>query len=286
MPTRCDLHMHSTFSDGSFSPEELVVYAKAKRLSAIALTDHHTARGLPSFFQAARRHGIIPVAGTEMSAAYQGHEVHILGLFLPVNCWNAIDVWMAAQKREKEQSNCLLAQRLTKAGYPIDYAAIQQQFPDSAINRAHFATVLVEKGYCVSTDEAFATFLHPANGFYTPAPFAPAMDVIARLASFGGLVALAHPITHLSWTQLPGFIKQAVRAGMTAMETHHSDFTPSDIARLQAMCSQYGLLECGGSDFHGTRKPDVEMGDGGGGTPIPFAMYQALSQAAAMRTSP
>ena len=273
--------MHSTFSDGTFSPEELVAYAKAKQLSAIALTDHHTARGLPAFVQAARRSGILPVAGTEISALYQGKEVHILGLFLPAHCWDAIDAWMADQKKEKEQSNRLLAQRLTKAGYPVDYQAMRRQYPNSAINRAHFATALVEGGYCTSTEEAFATFLDETCGFYTPAPFAPAEEVIARLSGLGALVALAHPITHLSWAQLPGFIEQALPAGMMAMETHHSSFTPADIPRLQALCTRYGLLECGGSDFHGARKPQVDMGDGGGGTPIPFSLYQVLAQAAA-----
>lgn len=271
--------MHSTFSDGTFTPPELVAYARKKRLSAIALTDHHTTAGLPSFFQAARQAGLAAVAGVEISAAYQGREVHILGLFLPASVWSTVDLWMDEQKREKEQSNRLLAQRLTDAGIAIDYQALRRQYPNSAINRAHFASLLVEKGVCASTDEAFATFLHPANGFYTPAPFAPAMDVIAHLSTLGSVVALAHPTTHLSWAQLPTFIEQAMAAGMNGMEIYHSLFTKQEIQQLQSLCTHYGLLACGGSDFHGTRKPSVDMGDGGAGTPIPLSIYQTLYRA-------
>ena len=164
----CDLHTHSTFSDGTSTPEEIVSAAEAMGLTAVALCDHNDVEGLPRFLRAAEGGRTAAVPGTEISTDYEGTELHIVGLFVPESGCGAIRALTERMRRGKAESNLALERRLRAAGYMVDYAALKASHPETAINRAHFAAELMRLGYVKSVSEAFETILAPGAGFYEP----------------------------------------------------------------------------------------------------------------------
>ena len=164
---RCDLHTHSVFSDGTYTPSEII--AEAKRLGLIvALTDHNTAAGLPEFMDAAQKLGVTAVPGVEFSTEYKGKELHLLGFFVLPEHYAAVERMVREQHVLKEICNMELVERLNQAGYLIDYEKVKGRNPNGNANRAHMAAELLEQGYVTSIREAFDTILRDDGGFYVP----------------------------------------------------------------------------------------------------------------------
>ena len=151
----CDLHCHSTFSDGSLTPTEIVALAKQQGLSAVALTDHNTTKGLAEFMQAGESAGLETVAGCEFSTEIDGSELHILGLFMPQETWVEIEDYVELLHMAKHHSNEKLIERLCEGGYGITYEEIAALTDADEFNRAHVARALVARGYASSVEEAF-----------------------------------------------------------------------------------------------------------------------------------
>ena len=275
---RCDLHTHSVFSDGTYTPTELI--AEAKRLGLIiALTDHNTAAGLPEFMDAARKQGVTAVPGVEFSAEYNGKELHLLGLFVQPEHEPAVERMMREQHVLKEISNMELVERLNRAGYGIDYAKVKARNPKGNANRAHMAAELMEQGYVASIREAFDTILSDTGGFYVPPSRLQLLDVIEDLRRIGVLPVLAHPLQELTETELRELLSHAMGAGLAGMETMHSSYSPETIALAEKIAAEFGLLPSGGSDFHGTVKPDISLGSGRGRLCISPDVYWNLLEA-------
>lgn len=280
----CDLHVHSHFSDGSSSPEELIRLAKEKNVGAVALTDHHTMKGIPSFLAAAQGSGIEAVPGIEIAADYHGYEVHILGLFIPENRISAVEDWMRKRHKIKRQHNILLAENLQKAGYPISFEELETRFSESEINRAHFGAVLTEKGYTESTKDAIQTILSEKTGYYIAPPKPLYHDVIDKIRMFGGIAVLAHPLLNIPHERLESYLKDAKQHGTMAVEVYYSTYDENDIKTVRTLAKQTRLLESGGSDFHGNIKPDISLGTGKGKMQIPYTVYETLKSAANKET--
>ena len=276
----CDLHTHSSFSDGTCSPEELVIQAKRKGIGASALTDHHTVKGIPSFLKAAQSAGVEAVPGIEISADYKNYEVHILGLFLPTKNLSAIENWMEDRRKKKQAQNKILAENLNKAGYSISYEEIRRRFPESEINRAHFGAILTEKGYTASTKEALQTILHEKTGFYTPPKKPGFQTILQTIVSFGGLAVLAHPLLNLPENLLADYLSEAKNLGAAAAETYYSLYSKEKENIISKLVNEAGLLESGGSDFHGEIKPEISLGTGKGTLQIPYPVYETLKNTA------
>ena len=269
---RCDLHTHSVFSDGTYTPGELV--ARAKQLGLIiALTDHNTVAGLPEFMQAAREHGVTAVPGVEISTEHNGTELHLLGLFIEPEHYAAIDWMVKEQHVLKEISNMELVERLNQAGYLIDYAKVKDRNPNGNANRAHVAAELLERGYVLSVREAFDTLLSDRGGFYVPPSRLQLTDVIKELRRIGVLPVLAHPLQELTEPELRALLPAAIEAGLIGMESMHSSYTQETIWLAESIAKEFNLLTSGGSDFHGTVKPDVSLGNGKGQLCIPASVY-------------
>ena len=164
----CDLHTHSTFSDGTCTPEEIVSAAEALGLTAVALCDHNDVDGLPRFLRAAEGKRTAAVPGTEITTVFEDAELHIVGLFVPESGYGAVRALTERMRRSKAESNLALERRLNAAGYPVHLSDIRAAHPDAAINRAHFAAELMRLGYVSSITEAFKTLLAPGAGFYVP----------------------------------------------------------------------------------------------------------------------
>lgn len=271
----CDLHTHSNFSDGTYSPAQLIAEAKRLGLSAIALTDHNTVAGLPDFMAAGQGSGVEAVPGCEFSADYQEVELHILGLFIAPKHYATVTALLEKAQQEKERSNRDLVTTLNAAGYDLDYAEICSRC-SGQINRAHIAAAMVEKGYFATMQEAFKGPLSDQHGFYKRPKRIGAYDCIRFIKSIGAVAVLAHPFLNLDEAELRAFLPQAVEAGLDGMEVAYSKYSAETMATAFAVADDFGLKYSGGSDFHGGNKPDIALGIGRGSLRIPDRWLHVL----------
>lgn len=275
---QCDLHTHSYYSDGSLSPKELLALAQAAGLSAVVLSDHNTVAGLPEFLTAGENSPVEAVPGVEFSTEYRGKELHILGVFIRPEHFDGITELMEDFRKRKEQSTLMLIKALKNAGMDVDYSAIKKATPDGNVNRAHIAGALMEKGYAESVKDAFRKYLAPERGYYTPPKRMDAFEAIRFIKSLGAVAVLAHPLLSLNEEELRQFLPEAKKAGLDAMETMYSKYDTTETALAKSLAAAHGLLESGGSDFHGKTKPDIQIGTGRGNLCIDGGLLEKLKE--------
>lgn len=278
MAVFCDLHNHSTFSDGTDTPAELVDIAEKAGLGAIALTDHNTVAGLPEFLAAAEGKNVRAIPGTEFSTDYKGTELHILGLFLRQEHYAPITDLLEDYRKRKEQSNLDLMDKLNAAGYAIDYEKIKSSTPKGQVNRALIAAELTRLGYTESVQDAFKKLLSPKRGFYTPPTRPSPFETIRFIKSLGAVAVLAHPFLNLQEKELREFLAEAVPCGLDAMETIYSTYDEKTAALAEQIAKEFGILSSGGSDYHGGNKPHIQMGIGQGDLQIPIERMTELEK--------
>ena len=271
----CDLHTHTNHSDGSNTPVELVAMAKELDL-IIALTDHNTVTGLPEFLAEAERIGVTAIGGTELSTVYHGEEFHLLGLFIDPEKYGEVEELCREYHILKEESNIDLVNRLRDAGYSIDYASIKARNVKGNVNRAHIAAELIEAGYFGSVSEAFDRLLDEKCGYYIPPRRLELIDAIGFLTEIGALPILAHPLKDIDGDRLREMLPELIEAGLVGMETMHSSYSDEKIALSKVIAADFGLLESGGSDYHGSNKPGVKLMVGKGNLNIPASIYYKL----------
>lgn len=271
----CDLHTHSVFSDGSFTPAQLISHAKELNLT-IALTDHNTVSGLPEFMAEAEKQGVTAVPGIEYSTQCRGRELHLVGLFVAPEYYARLEQVAVEFRQLKTRSNQEMIARLADAGYPLDYEALRAKSPGGNINRAHIAGAMLEKGYVRSVQDAFERFLGEDRPFYVRTRHLETAEAIRLLKEIGAVSVLAHPLKDLTEPQLRQILPELIDAGLDAMETHHSSYDDETIALAAQIVREFGLLPGGGSDFHGLAKPDIQLGTGKGNLRIPISFYENL----------
>ena len=275
----CDLHTHSHYSDGTFSPAEIIAEAEKLGLSAVALTDHNTVAGIPEFLSSAQGKSVEAVPGVELSTNYGETELHIVGLFLPPENLGSVTELTETFNRKKEDSNRLLIHNLRQAGYILDYEEIRQSHPEGTVNRAVIASALLEKGYIGSVSEAFQGLLSKKSGFYVPPERLSSFDAIRFLRTLGAVPVLAHPFLNLKTEEgLRQFLSEAAPCGLTAMETMYPSFSPETTALAQCIAREFHLQESGGSDFHGQTKPYIALGIGKGSLAVPSFIVEDLKK--------
>ena len=276
MNKTCDLHTHSIFSDGSFTPAEIIDKATKIGLSAVALTDHNTVNGIPEFLRAAERANIEAIIGAEFSVDYNGTELHLLGLYIPEEKLCEVSELMQTANKRKEESNMQLIHSLNRAGYNINYADLKSKHPNSKINRAHIASHLTELGYTESISHAFKTLLSKSHGHYTEPERITVFDMLDFLKMIGAVPVLAHPFLDLAEEELITFLPLAKEHGLVGMECYYSLYDEMTIKKSLELASRFGLKPSGGSDFHGTHKPDIKLGTGKDNLRIPYECAQNL----------
>ena len=267
----CDLHNHSVHSDGSFTPRELVEYAKEKGLFAIGLTDHNTSDGMEEFIESAKELSIDYVCGNELTTDYNNKEVHLLCLFITPKNVQKVRVFTDEQLKNKKVSNVDLANNLRNGGYDITIEELYERFGKN-LNRAHFARVLVDKGYAESTDVAFDTFLKSGNGFYNPPARLDLLDAIELVISWGCLPVIAHPLLSLTREELEEVLPRAKEKGLVGLEVYYPKFNDEMRNYLYSLCQKYDLVASGGSDFHGSMKSYGDLND----AKAPYECYENL----------
>ena len=274
---KIDLHVHTTASDGTMSPKEVVSLATMLGLKAIAITDHDTMAGLEEAGKTAELMGISVVPGIEISSSYKGKEVHILGYFLDPEAQKLKD-YMAWVQSSRKSRNEKILERLRKKGFDITLEQLEAEFPDASLGRPHIARRLVELGAVASVKEAFRRYLDVGRSCYVPREMIPFADGARLIQDCGGVAVLAHPLQYgFPRGELEALVKVAAEAGFTGMEIYYTGYTQADMNKLYDLAEKYTLLPTGGSDFHGENKPGVQLGIGDGKLSVPAYMLAMLA---------
>lgn len=271
-----DLHTHSTASDGTFSPSALVAYGLKKGLKALALTDHDTTAGLEEALEAARGTSLELVPGIELSTTWQGRDLHIVGLDIDYKNHYFQETLLEFQDSRNHRNEKIIS-LLQKEGITISKEDMEGAFPDSVWTRAHFGRFLMEHGWVGSMNEAFDRYLGDHAKCYVPREkITPAMAI--RLIHEGdGIAVFAHPILcRLSEDRLESLTAQLARAGLDGIEAIYSTYRPQEEFFVRQLAKRHGLKCSGGSDFHGSNKPHIDLGVGKGNLRIPYSLLEIL----------
>lgn len=266
---RIDLHTHSTKSDGSYSPTELVEYALEKNLSAIALTDHDTVEGLGEAILAAKGKPIEIVSGIELSTECLGKDIHILGLdidYLSTD-FNIQILKFQDSRMIRNKKMCLLLQ---EKGFDISLEKLTACFPDSVITRSHYAEYLLNHNYIKSKAEAFERYIGDYGPCFVSREKVTPTHAIQLILNAGGIPILAHPVLyHLGATRLNELISTLVAAGLMGIEAVYSSHNAAEESNIRKLALKYNIQISGGSDFHGLAKPKIDLGTGYGSLFVP-----------------
>ncbi|HIE33466.1 MAG TPA: PHP domain-containing protein [Thermodesulfobacteriaceae bacterium] len=271
-----DLHTHSTASDGTYSPAELVQLAKEVSLSALALTDHDTVEGLGEAMAAARELGVPFVPGVEISVKFDGPgHCHILGYFVDADSPVLRETLGLLQKAREERNRKMVA-KLQSLGVDITLEELEDQ-AKGEIGRPHFAALLVKKGVVKSVGEAFEKYLKKGAPAYVPKARLTAEEAFSAIKAAGGLAVLAHPIhLKLSPEELVRYVEELKAFGLDGIEAYYTDHTKEFTTLCLEIARRYDLVPTGGSDFHGHNKPDIKLGRGFGNLCVPDECYERL----------
>lgn len=271
-----DLHIHTTASDGSLSPDEVVELAKAAGYRAIAVTDHDNTAGVPPAVAAGEKLGIEVVPGIELSTDYMGREVHILGYYIDPAAESLSDLLETALLHRAER-NEKITETLRKAGVDVTMEELWEKFPGAVLGRPHIAMLMVEKGYAADVKQAFREYLGKGARCYVPKVNMPIGQAISRILDAGGLPVLAHPYQYeLPEPELRELIRTVKALGAVGMECVYSKYDDCQTKKLLELCREYGLLPTGGSDFHGASKPNISIGT----TKAPYEYLERLKKSA------
>jgi predicted metal-dependent phosphoesterase TrpH len=256
MPGPIDLHTHSSVSDGTETPSQLIRAAVSEGLGAVALTDHDSTAGWQEAFAAASGTGLMVIPGMEFSTRLEWKSVHLLAyLFDPAD--GGIIAETARIREARIHRAEAIVQRLS-TDYDIEWADVVAQTSEGAtVGRPHIADALVAKGHVPNRSAAFANILHPSSGYYQPHYAPDPLTAVALVRAAGGVPVLAHPGTRGRENVISDDrIRALVDAGLFGLEIHHRENTDSGKARLFELAHTYGLVVTGSSDYHGEGKPN------------------------------
>lgn len=271
-----DLHVHSTESDGTLTPEDLVAEAKKVGLAAFALTDHDTCQGVGKAMPLAASAGIELIPGIELSTDYHGKEVHIVGLYIDIENEQLLKKTTEYRKCRSER-NALMVEALQKEGLSITMEELVAENPDCVITRANIARFLYEHGQIKSVREAFDRYIGDHCKCYVGRLKVASTDAVRLIKEAGGTAILAHPLLYgLSNTNLQKMIDALKPVGLDGLEAIYSTYTTGEEQQMKRLARENGLLISGGSDFHGSNKPDIALGRGRGHLYIPYSVLETI----------
>jgi len=261
-----DLHTHSSASDGQAAPAELVQMAEARRLAAVALTDHDTIEGLPAARQAAHACPSLRfVPGIEVSANLSGGSLHILGLGIDETA-PSIQNLASRLRRARTDRNPKIVDNLQALGLDVTmddvFAAAGGSADAHVVSRVHIAQALLRKGCVRSVAEAFEKYIAKGRPAYVERRRLDPPETVAAIHGAGGVAVAAHPV---QWNcrnraQTERIVRSLIRAGLDGIEAYHSDHSPQQTRQYLDLARRFGLGVTGGSDFHGPAKPHVKLG--------------------------
>ncbi len=250
-----DLHLHSTCSDGNSTPEEVVARAAALGLSTISLTDHDSVSGVAPAQKAGEAHGISVIPGSELSVQFEGLDIHVLAYFVDPENDLLIESLTLYREERRNRAERIIA-RLNRMGIRIKFEQVLAKADGASIGRPHVADVLVEEGFCFSSNEAFNKYLGFGKSAYEQKYVMAPSEAIEVIHHAGGVAVIAHPILYRGDEMLPRLIGE----GFDGIEVWHIKHKAEDSRRYGLLADKFGLLKSGGSDCHGDGRGEPVMG--------------------------
>ncbi len=281
-----DLHIHSTFSDGTLTPAEIIEEAEKCCIKGIALTDHDTVAGNSEFLETGKSSPVVTIAGVEISADFShpeesvNHgEMHILGYFPD---WN-VDTEKALAplseiRKNRELRNPIIIEKLKELGCDISYEDVQDFANNDVIGRPHIAAVLEKNGYVKNFREAFDKFLSKNAPAYVPKQIFSTETAISLIKDSDGIPVLAHPgsLKIINDGKFRWFLEFLIDCGLKGIEAYCLGQSESETCRYLSFADQYDLIITGGTDFHGSHKPDIKLGSGFGNLRVPDSCLENI----------
>lgn len=272
-----DLHVHTTASDGQYTPTEIVTKASEKNISVLAITDHDTVAGLEEGKLAAKKMGITLVAGTELNINFPTGEFHLLGLGFKTISPSLNEIFnqmiINREKRNRE-----IIGKMNAAGVDITLEEITEAFPNTIIGRPHFAAALEKKGIVKSRQQAFDKYLARGRPWYAERVGTNLDEAIIAIKDSGGVPVVAHPMSlYLSWGKLPDTLQNFYDRGVMGIEAFHPGARVTECLRLEELARKIGFFVTAGSDFHGEKiRTDRRLGHTCGGKKIDDCYWEEL----------
>lgn len=256
-----DLHVHTTASDGQYSPTEIIEKAASKNISLMAITDHDTAAGIDEAAKAAKKNNITLIPGTELNISFPTGEFHLLGLgftHISPSLQSIFDKLI----QDRNNRNYQIIEKMKSAGIEISLEEIQTDFPDTIIGRPHFAAELQKKGIVKTRQQAFDQYLAKGRPMYVERTGANLDESIVAIKESGGVPVIAHPMSlYLSWGKLPDQLINFYERGVLGMEAFHPGARVTECLRLEELAKKIGFFVTAGSDFHGEKiRADRKLG--------------------------
>ena len=263
-----DLHTHSTCSDGSFTPKEIIAHADEMGLYAVALTDHDNIDGIIEAKKEALKRDIIFIPGIEISCDFSS-ELHIVGLNIDCESEKLVNLTNKF-KEDRKKRNINTIKRLNDAGIDINLEEAKKYSTGNALGRAHIAKVMVDKGYASSVKDAFKKYLGKGKIGYSNEFRISYKDAISVIKESGGVAILAHcHYLNMNEDEFIEFIKELKSYGLNGLEGYYTEYTKEQSDFYISVCKKLDLIISGGSDFHGDMKPDIKLGKGFGNLKVP-----------------
>lgn len=252
---KADLHVHSSASDGTLSPSDLVALALRRGLRVLAITDHDSVEGVPEALAAAEDTDLILIPALELSAVENGRDVHVLGYFVRHHDQElaaALDKMRGARLKRAETMVDLLA----RAGFALDLETVLELSDGGSVGRSHVARALVAGGHAETVRDAFERLIGRDRPFYVAKDATSAAEAIGIIRSAGGVAVVAHPGVNRLDDLVPGML----RSGLGGIEAYHADHTDEQRRLYAQMAADAGVLATGGTDFHGVDAPNPDLG--------------------------
>lgn len=256
-----DLHVHTTASDGQYSPTQILVKAAEKKINTIAITDHDTIDGLEEGKLAAEKLGITFIPGVELNINFPRGEFHLLGLGFTHISSSLIEI-LDSLVKNREERNIKIIEKMNKDGIDISYDELKNQYPNTIIGRPHFAAILESKSIVKNRQQAFDKFLAQGRPYYQQRVGCNLDEAIIAIKDSGGVPVLAHPMSlYLSWGKMYETFADFYERGIGGLEAFHPGARMTECLRLEELARKIGFFITAGSDFHGEKiRADRKLG--------------------------
>jgi predicted metal-dependent phosphoesterase TrpH len=271
-----DLHMHSTFSDGSLTPEELVAMGRKIGLKAMALTDHDCMSGVPRFLAACAAAGMDGVAGVEISAEVPRGTLHMLGYFVQPGQPFLEDA-LHRIRAGRELRNAEILRKLNAMGLELTWEEVAKHAGEDVVGRPHFSQALIARGYARDKQDVFDRLLAKGKPAYVDRFRMTPADSIAAIIQGGGMAVMAHPSTmELGRKGLKKLVGELKESGLQGIEVFYAEHSQEQVCQYLNLAREFDLVATGGADFHGEANRSVKMGTGFGSLEVPDEVMVAL----------
>lgn len=271
-----DLHAHTTASDGTMSPNDLVILAKKHGIEAIAITDHDTVEGIPEALAAGEREGIEVIPGFELSVEHNPGSMHILGLLIDHEN-EQLNESLREIQASRATRNPKIIEKLNEFGLNVSMEEVEKISGGGQLGRPHIAAALIKKRYVRTVQEAFDKYLKKGASAYFERQRLTRGETVDMIHGAGGLVIIAHPGTlGVNGQQLDSLLQELKDVGFDGIEVFYNNHSQVEEDRLMQAADKFGFLISGGTDFHGENKPAIKIGVGYGNMAIPYEVLQEM----------